>query len=67
MSDVIVKVELNRVLFAMLGRYDLVEGWWDSPNRAFNHKTPNEVYWANDEGRARVARYIYSHAEASGS
>lgn len=54
----IVKVSLNKYLYALLGRQELVDQWWESPNRAFGGRTPNEVYWAGEEGRKQVAKYI---------
>lgn len=61
-----VKVTLNRLLFAMIGRAELVDLWWDSPNKAFDGKTPNEVYFSGEEGRQKVINYIHFHANASG-
>jgi hypothetical protein len=61
-----VKVTLNRLLFAMIGRAELVDLWWDSPNKAFDGKTPNEVYLSGEEGRQKVINYIHFHANASG-
>jgi len=55
---VIVKVVINRYLQAMLGRPDLVDAWWDSKNKAFDGKTPNELYLSGAEGRNRVYHYV---------
>ncbi len=54
----IIKLTLNRALFSMLGRQELVDQWWENPNRAFEGKTPNEVYWSGEDGRKKVAKYI---------
>jgi hypothetical protein len=54
----IVKVSLNKYLYALLGRQELVDTWWESPNRAFEGRTPNEVYWSGEDGRKQVAKYI---------
>lgn len=54
----IVKVSLNKYLYALLGRQELVDQWWESPNRAFEGRTPNEVYWSGEDGRKQVAKYI---------
>ncbi len=54
----IIKLTLNKALFAMLGRYELVDQWWETPNKAFDGKTPNEVYWSGEDGRKQVAKYI---------
>lgn len=65
MSNTIIKHELNRVLLALLGNSDLVDRWWDSPNRAFEGETPNQIYWSSDEGRQRVANYIADHVQGT--
>lgn len=62
----VVKVTLNRLLFAMLGRAELVDQWWQSPNKAFESKTPDEVYFSGEDGRKKVADYIQFHANAGG-
>lgn len=54
----IVKVSLNKYLYALLGRQELVDQWWESPNRAFEGRTPNEVYLSGEDGRKQVAKYI---------
>lgn len=33
----------------MLGNDDLVNRWWESPNLAFENKTPNEVFEVNQK------------------
>lgn len=53
-----VRKQLNKMLFAILRNYYLVEQWWCSSNKAFDGKTPNEVYWSGEEGRQKVADYI---------
>jgi len=53
-----VRSQLNVILFAMLGDYRLIDAWWSSSNKAFDGKTPNEVYWSGEEGRMAVADYI---------
>lgn len=55
---VIVKSDINQHLYAMLGRVELVDGWWHSPNKAFDMKTPNEIYQENKDGRKRVYDYV---------
>jgi len=42
----------------MIGSPQLVDGWWDSPNKAFDLKTPDEVYQTGAEGRKRVYEYV---------
>jgi hypothetical protein len=59
----IVKVSLNKYLYALIGRQELVEQWWDSPNRAFEGRTPNEVYLSGEDGRKQVAKYIFDNVD----
>lgn len=58
----IIKLILNKYLYAMLGRQELIDQWWNSPNKAFDLKTPNEIYLSGEEGRKKVADYIMFHA-----
>jgi hypothetical protein len=60
MKEPIIKSDINRHLYAMLGRVELVDGWWDSPNKAFDGKTPDEVYQTGADGRKRVFEYVIS-------
>lgn len=53
-----VKLTLNKMLFAMFGRHELVDQWWISPNKGFDGKTPDEVYQSGEEGRRKVVNYI---------
>ena len=46
---------INKYLFAMLGSTELVARWWDSPNKAFGSKTPEEVY---DVDPDKVLSYV---------
>jgi hypothetical protein len=57
--------KLEQVLFAMLGREDLVKKWWDSPNYHFKLSTPNEVWNASDDGKREVIEYVLGHASGS--
>ncbi len=57
-ENVIIKSDINRYLYAMIGSPQLVDGWWDSPNKAFDLKTPDEVYQTGAEGRKRVYEYV---------
>lgn len=57
-----VKIQLNKILLGILGRSEYIDEWWASPNAGFDGKTPNEVYWSGDEGRASVTNYICSFA-----
>jgi hypothetical protein len=42
----------------MMGSPQLVDGWWDSENKEFDGKTPDEVYQTGAEGRLRVYQYV---------
>lgn len=52
--------KLNVCLFAMLGNDDLVNRWWESPNLAFENKTPNEMYEENEQ---QVIDYVLSYLQ----
>ena len=56
------KLKLNKMLFGLLGSEELVSKWWNSPNKAFDLKTPNEL-WATDDGKKQVIEYIYQQFE----
>jgi hypothetical protein len=62
MSDVVTKPPLNRILFALLGREQLVYDWWNSANRAFDGQTPEAVYQSGPAGRIRVRDYLMAQA-----
>jgi hypothetical protein len=47
--------QFNRILYALLGSEELVQKWWESPNRAFDEMTPNEM-WNRDKDR--VKKYL---------
>ena len=51
--------KMNNILFAMLGSDNLVTKWWDTPNKAFHHKTPNMMM---AENYRVVQKYIYGQA-----
>lgn len=59
-EHIITKIEINRYLQVMLGRADMIDWWWHSSNKAFDGKTPNAVYLADEEGRKRVYQYVLS-------
>ena len=46
---------LNRLLISLLGKEELVDKWWDSPNLAFESKTPKEMFALQPQ---RVINYI---------
>jgi hypothetical protein len=58
MKEPIIKSDINHYLQSMIGRSELVDGWWDSPNKAFDGKTPDEVYQTGAEGRLSVYQYV---------
>jgi len=49
------KAKYDRILMSLLGKESLVEKWWVSKNKAFDMKTPLEMY-AEDSNR--VNQYI---------
>jgi hypothetical protein len=58
MAETIVKLTLNKMLFSYMGRHELVDMWWHSPNKAFDGKTPDTVYQSGEEGRKAVSDYV---------
>lgn len=61
--SVIIKSMINRYLLSMLGRAELVDDWWIRPNKNWDNKTPNDIYYSGSEGREEVYRYVLSCAE----
>jgi hypothetical protein len=49
------KQKYNKLLMPLLGKEALVERWWVSKNKAFDMKTPLEMY---AEDASRVDKYI---------
>jgi hypothetical protein len=45
----------NRILYALLGSEELVQKWWESPNKAFDEMTPNEML---NRDKTRVKNYL---------
>ena len=54
----IIKSNVNQYLYAMIGRPELIDLWWDKPNKAFDMKTPDEVYQTGVDGRKQVYDYV---------
>ena len=54
----IIKSNVNQYLYAMIGKPELVDLWWDKPNKAFDMKTPDEVYQTGVDGRKQVYDYV---------
>ena len=59
-KQIYVKSQLDRLLLALLGSIHLVDEWWHGSNKAFDGKTPIEVYHSGEDGRVKVADYILS-------
>lgn len=55
------KEKINILLMALLGSETLVDKWWKSPNKAFDLKTPDEIYQQPD-GPNLVFKYVYHAA-----
>ena len=51
----LMKEKYDKLLMALLGKEALVEKWWVSKNKAFDMKTPLEMY-AEDPNR--VDKYL---------
>jgi hypothetical protein len=49
------KEKYNKLLMPLLGKESLVERWWVSKNKAFDMKTPLEMF---AEDANRVDQYI---------
>lgn len=64
---IVTKRSIERLLYPMLGRIELIEQWWHSRNKAFDMKTPDEVYQTGAEGREKVYRYVLNHCDYIGS
>jgi len=56
------KNNLDSILLALLGSKELVLKWWNSPNRAFDGDTPQQLF-DNQETYKKVADYIYKQLE----
>ena len=50
------------LVIALVGK-DLAEDWWNRPNRAFDMKTPAEI-WLDDH--MRVYNYLMHHGFVGG-
>jgi hypothetical protein len=46
---------ISEALRPLLGSQELIDMWWKSQNRAFEFKTPEEVFKINPQ---RVAEYV---------
>jgi hypothetical protein len=61
----ITKEKLDKVLLSLVGTSDLIEVWWNSPNKAFNMSNPWEVY--NSADRLSVINYIQFYCNVQSS
>jgi len=59
------KAQLDRIVEGLVGK-ELVENWWNSPNKHWNGKTPLEVFESGLEGKMDVRSYLIFHAYCSG-
>lgn len=57
------KETCDRLLASMLGSWELVDKWWDSPNKAFDGKHPIDVFTTDSK---LVINYLFHHAYAGG-
>ena len=62
---ILVRSQLNTLLFSLLGNQQLVEQWWDGSNKAFDGQTPNDVYYSGEQGRQQVANYILQFCDGA--
>ena len=50
-----IPVELNAKLLTLLGSQELVNKWWNSPNKAFHKECPRDAY---QKDRKDIEAYI---------
>lgn len=55
------KAALNEVLLALVGSQELVDRWWDSPNKNWDGLTPEAAYLLNPR---EVVAYILKHYQS---
>lgn len=58
MSEIIVKSDINKYLYNVLGNNYMVDSWWHTENFHFDFNTPEEVYQSGDQGRQKVYEYV---------
>ena len=59
------KEQLDLLVEGLVGK-ELVDKWWNSPNKHWDDKTPLEVFDSGLEGKMDVRSYLYFHAYCSG-
>jgi hypothetical protein len=52
---------LNTCLLSLVGRQELVDAWWNTPNKAFDCNTPKSVYKEVPGGVTSVTNYILGY------
>lgn len=52
--------DLDKMLLGLLGDHELIDVWWNSPNKAFEYNTPQQM-WQPDT-YSQVVKYIYAMA-----
>lgn len=58
MTKTIIKSDVNKYLYKVLGNNFMVDSWWNTENFHFDLKTPEEVYQSGDQGRQQVYEYV---------
>lgn len=53
-------LNLNEILLQLLGKQELVELWWASPNKAFDGAIPDDIL--HSDRRNEVVKYILQHS-----
>ena len=56
MTESELKEKVNHWLFQMMGSDELVERWWQSPNRYWDGRTPTDI-WVNSSHQ-EVVNYV---------
>jgi len=56
------RVQCNQLVESLVGP-DMIESWWNSPNKAFDGRTPEEQYTL---GSDQVVYYLMHHAFSGG-
>lgn len=54
------KRTVDRALMALLGRQELIDTWWSSPNYFFSLQHPIDIWNKDDDGKLSVAHYVIS-------
>lgn len=54
--------KVNKILKGLLGSEELIQRWWNSPNRAFDGEIPDDL-WNTSSGRKQVYTYLLNQLE----